>query len=540
MVRSNELGCRNGWNADLWVPAVSDGSSERAQPHEAIAGRAASEVGPAEQNDLITSIVAAKTDNHALLEEAPRSSPSPPRATIEEDIFVGQTPSLTWSTGPISSQPATELVQNPKAAILRARDQYRQRRKLEGRLADREIHIPSAPLLASSREARSIAEREVSDLETEPQAVDPHYENRPLLHSRSSLTYEDRRPVSPVKLQEIERPFPSMTDFPEDRARFESVPQLGEANDISEFDDYAEDDTWIETRQLDTVPSEPYLIDEFFEEVEVVTFEEPAFFDEELSVPHRESTLNRLLRQRRERRQAPDHQGEHLDGGLPQRVAQILPDPESLYVEPTRRAVHQPQFESPPSPKAPVPSEVEDDFVLPPPLPEFQPRETVKAASHSSARVRQRDRAEVERSSTPRERIEPPAADEFGDQPLFSSNAVPAVVEDYEIVPSYDTPESVPGSSYRMERICQTCRDFRPTDNGERGWCNNKWAFNHRRMVDADDLGCRNSLGSWWTPKDDIWRRDGDISRHAQQTPRVDQWLFGINSDELGRRRSGS
>jgi hypothetical protein len=138
-----------------------------------------------------------------------------------------------------------------------------------------------------------------------------------------------------------------------------------------------------------------------------------------------------------------------------------------------------------------------------------------------------------------RERIEQPAVDEFGDKPLFATNPLPPV-EDYEI----DSPAGVHSApalpNFRLERICQTCRDFRPSDNGERGWCNNKWAFNHRRMVDADDLACRNSLGSWWTPKDDVWRRDGDISRHAQQTPRVDQWLFGSATDENERRRSGS
>jgi hypothetical protein len=113
-------------------------------------------------------------------------------------------------------------------------------------------------------------------------------------------------------------------------------------------------------------------------------------------------------------------------------------------------------------------------------------------------------------------------------------------VEDYEIDSSAGAHAAPALPNFRLERICQTCRDFRPSDNGERGWCNNKWAFNHRRMVDADDLACRNSLGSWWTPKDDVWRRDGDISRHAQQTPRVDQWLFGSATDENERRRSGS
>ena len=72
MVRSNELGCRNGWNVDLWV----DGSSQRDQPHDSIGGKAKAEVKSAEPSDLITSIVAAKTDNVSIADQqqAPFSS----------------------------------------------------------------------------------------------------------------------------------------------------------------------------------------------------------------------------------------------------------------------------------------------------------------------------------------------------------------------------------------------------------------------------------------------------------------------------------
>jgi hypothetical protein len=542
MVRSNELGCRNGWDADLWVAANAEGSTQRAQPQNPIGKRAASEVEPAEQSDLITSIVAAKTDNITLPNERPLPAPSAPRATIEEDIFVKQTPSLTWSNGPISAQPATELVQNPKAAILRARDQFRQRRRSEGRLADRELAAPSAPMLASSREAQQVADREVAPPEPAPESLDPRYENRPLLRPQPEPPYMNRRPVSPVSLREIERPFPSMTDFPEDRVKFESVPQIEEGTHVEEVEDFLDDDAWIETRQLDTIPPEPYVIDELFEEDEIVSLDERGRFEEEeLSVRHRESMLNRFLRHRRERRQASIYVEEPLDIEPPVHAMQSAPARDTPVVESLLQPSERLQNRSLPARMDETQTSLDEDFVLPPPLPEYLPREAASATSPYEPRYRSQPRpAPRPHSSENADSRFQPASDEFGDQPLFASSPAPAVHETYEVYPANGNSDVAAYPTYRMDRICQTCRDFRPADNGERGWCNNKWAFNHRRMVDADDLACRNSLGSWWTPKDDVWRRDGDISRHAQQTPRVDQWIFGITSDEQGRRRSGS
>jgi hypothetical protein len=76
-----------------------------------------------------------------------------------------------------------------------------------------------------------------------------------------------------------------------------------------------------------------------------------------------------------------------------------------------------------------------------------------------------------------------------------------------------------------VPRMCRTCRDFRPAETGDRGWCTNKWAFNHRRMVDADEMPCESSVGCWWLPHDDIWLEIGDISAHGQPTPLLDLWL---------------
>jgi hypothetical protein len=76
-----------------------------------------------------------------------------------------------------------------------------------------------------------------------------------------------------------------------------------------------------------------------------------------------------------------------------------------------------------------------------------------------------------------------------------------------------------------MPQCCGTCRDFRPAEGGERGWCNNQYAFDHRRMVRRTDLACRSTIGDWWIPSDDWWMQQADYSHHGRPTPIVDDLL---------------
>jgi hypothetical protein len=76
-----------------------------------------------------------------------------------------------------------------------------------------------------------------------------------------------------------------------------------------------------------------------------------------------------------------------------------------------------------------------------------------------------------------------------------------------------------------MTQCCGTCRDFRPAEGGERGWCNNQYAFDHRRMVRRGDLACRSTIGDWWIPSDDWWLQQADYSHHGRPTPIVDDLL---------------
>jgi hypothetical protein len=90
-----------------------------------------------------------------------------------------------------------------------------------------------------------------------------------------------------------------------------------------------------------------------------------------------------------------------------------------------------------------------------------------------------------------------------------------------------------------LPHICRTCRDFRPTESGDRGWCNNAYAFMHRRMVDADVLSCESSFGNWWLAHDGVWQKTADVSRHALETPLLDR-LLGIQDYADPPHRSGS
>lgn len=96
-----------------------------------------------------------------------------------------------------------------------------------------------------------------------------------------------------------------------------------------------------------------------------------------------------------------------------------------------------------------------------------------------------------------------------------------------------------------LPRVCRTCRDFRPAEGGERGWCTNTWAFDHRRMVDLHDQPCETSIGSWWLPADSNWQTAADISSHGDPTPLLDRWLPDFDeypvravAGEWRRRRS--
>ena len=93
-----------------------------------------------------------------------------------------------------------------------------------------------------------------------------------------------------------------------------------------------------------------------------------------------------------------------------------------------------------------------------------------------------------------------------------------------------------------VPQCCGTCRDFRPAEGGERGWCNNQFAFDHRRMVQRTEVACRSTIGVWWIPSDDWWQSKADISHHGRPTPVVDELLrqlLDARSNGMKQRNNG-
>jgi hypothetical protein len=185
----------------------------------------------------------------------------------------------------------------------------------------------------------------------------------------------------------------------------------------------------------------------------------------------------------------------------------------------------EPEFE-------PVVAEIdgEDDWTGEAESPYFEPEPYYEPAP---PRRRWQPSFRFERSNRQRNIEEP--VDEWEDDYDFVEDRV---VEPEPIEPDYVHPD--PAFTWREEgdridmtieasptvpRMCRTCRDFRPADNGGRGWCTNKWAFSHRRMVDADELPCETSLGCWWLPHDEVWLSEADAAAHTEPTPLVDHWL---------------
>lgn len=117
-------------------------------------------------------------------------------------------------------------------------------------------------------------------------------------------------------------------------------------------------------------------------------------------------------------------------------------------------------------------------------------------------------------------------------EPELSTPAVPTASE------ADDGPAGVVGLVLNgVTRQCRTCRSFRPAEGGDRGWCANRWAFSHHRMVEPEDAEpCRSSIGSWWLPADDLLFAGVDVSAHGQPTPHLDRWLPGYR-ERLAERK---
>ena len=500
VVRGSELNCRNGWNEDLWVPAgIEPGSPD-----------ATNDLWPYadQQDDQLTSIVPARYEG--------QQSPPADRNEID-DVVVRHTPYPGYTP---PQKEARDLITHPKAAILKAREQFKDRQLREGRIADR---IERPPLVDATDDLLDSGMNGYAKDHYRDQ-LDPPRENAPFLGEGAKSA--PRRPeyaVPPVSRDEIPRPYVTITHFPEDEQRFESVPDRFTNIPTQPLERLVQDFT-VDSDELLQIQEDEF--EEWYDDELIAENGQPV----ESSRRRRESIVDRLFRERREKRLRD------IDDA-PMSLERSAPHPDDLYneyagdFEVTGPSL--PDEQHPESASTAVAGYRGDPSWDPPtvrqhrnPELEFEEYEwpvgTMVAPWSANGEYPEEDYVTNPHLAT---KDDLPPWEAAGRQPRDYQHSAPA------------TPQERPLSS-DWPQICRTCRDFRPADSGDRGWCNNLWAFRHRRMTDAGVLSCESSFGNWWIPHDGIWQKAADVSRHAQETPLLDR-LLGIE-DLAVHARAGS
>jgi hypothetical protein len=606
VVRGNELNCRNGWDSDLWVPAgIDPGASNDLSEAWAAAEH---------QVDQITSIVPARYES--------RETP-PGVRTISDDVVVRHDPYADYA--PLEKE-ARDLVTNPRAAILKAREQFKVRQLREGRIADR----VDRPILADPLDGFSDGPPNGNPNGPHDDQDDRRQENAPFLSmGATSARRTPEYTVPPVTREEINRPYVTITHFPEDDRRFESLP-----DEIADDADYRAE---LPVPVPHAVP-EPITVvqDEGYEGWQEDTPIAENGWHAAPAKRRRHSFFGRLLGDRRQRRPIELDEGMYRSDQYAQyanledddyfyhsefediepRLPELRQEPEqgysshSLDFQPERkergglayesRHRHYPDLGAP-SRSLEHPTE---PAIQPEPLtravPAFEsrrrhspdhqlPSEDYGTLYDSSgeesdwefgsnvekepASYDERERGFFEeREYVYRGPVEERFATYAGEYDPYSRQPYVTPLREraealqetrydpghqvgrVEELPSWNSSEyeiqehPQPAPVQRrirpiapdLPQICRTCRDFRPSESGDRGWCNNAYAFRHRRMVDADVLSCESSFGNWWIAHDAVWQKAADVSRHALETPLLDRLLgLGENTDTPSHR-SGS
>ncbi len=591
-MRGNEIACRNGWDADSWVSAEIDPSGTGVSPDDqAVASGTA---------DEITSILPAR---YEPLAPSPAIPPTPTYQS--EDIVVGHAPFPGYVA---PEKDARDLVTNPRAAILRAREQFKSRQKREGRISDYEQR---PPLIVDATNDFPASDWNLPDDDKEDWG--PASREDAPFPVRQSVTPSPRiNIVPPVSRDEMQRPYPTITSFAEDAERFESIPddpvEFARSSSTREEDDLAFTDSYYD--EYDS--NDGYADDRLDFEQDFVT-----------AVPRqrRESFFERFMRDRRDRK-APVPMPEietYVDEYIDDFPAVRDPDLETEFAYSTRQHdidpredrsmtdqyLDEPDYTESPDfevhevrnrrpdmqawsvderqadsrlnpfhrePRRAPESRASDDPAIPvsrDDLDELMPETRHLFDSYGEVRHEQQrnQRIEPEHDRRAQRRYVPepvltahqnasssvgPAIDresarnerqphaslpsdsyddfqlfqnddpslEFADLPRWNDSVV-----DRATGPTKPAPVAPPFAA-GVPKVCRTCRDYRPSENPERGWCNNAWAFTHRRMVDAETLSCgQSALGPWWTANDNYWQGPGDVARHAQETPLLDRLL---------------
>lgn len=608
VVRGNEIACRNGWDADSWVSAEIDPNGTEASAADTMIASGGS--------DEITSILPARYDP-----PSPNPPPQPATTFHREDIVVGHAPFPGYVA---PEKDARDLVTNPRAAILRAREQFKSRQKREGRIADYEQR---PPLIVDATNDFPASDWNLHEDDREDWGPASR-EDAPFPSGQFLTTSPRVNIVPPVSREEMQRPYPTITSFAEDAERFESIPDdhLDFADsspaeddadfrfndvyedDLAPFDGYADDRYDIEQDYVVAAPrprreslferfrrerrerkapmpvdeSTTSYDDEFYDDIPLAselyraTPEAPTTFyssHEEIDVAESHAMANSYVVGRRSISMLDQETDELRDSGAgidarkhteqrtvsrPYQESGVARSvPELTINEPTSGRdllFHQMDVDAELENQI---SERHDSRHEEWPDGRFEPEPRRRAPQRSIAApalARRHNERSFHRPLMAHESTEShrqqrgsnstmyyddvqldDTDDVIADLPRWNDSMV-----DRGAWPAKPAPATPPIAT-GVPRICRTCRDFRPSENPDRGWCNNAWAFSHRRMVDAESLSCgQSALGPWWTANDNYWQGPGDVARHAQETPLLDRLLASrFDRYDDHRRASG-
>jgi hypothetical protein len=474
MVRRGELACRNDWSQDLWTAAEGD------QPKGAEATGTRFEL-----NFFPSTRVSPATEREiaAMVSPRPVGTEAQP---VQEDVVVGVGPVISdsdpsWELD-LERAAATQAF-DTRAAILRARDRYRAK-----------IAAPSRSTQRAASEPNSVAEQD-TDQATEsdsPNRADPATTPDRTAEVAAASRGPEQRADQPIRL-ELPVESPPAPDEPA-ADRFASIPDIDPAFDLP---------------RARPVASQPLVAD---------AGTDPAVPEAPAS-PRAPTT-----------RVVGDAVSEDRVGAG-RRRSDARPSPVSVQVSgegfppdsaPVDRAAEQPDAD-PVRVNTPRPGSSARSWGGLPPVPTREIAARAEPREHRRPGVPAPDPiVEVEEFEAV---VEPPLAahEAVAIEPPSRPTAPLTVAGRHE----FDSGllDMTIRIAPTVPRMCRTCRDFRPAEGGDRGWCANPWAFTHRRMVDPNDVPCQTSLGCWWLPADDVWSTAVDISGHGQPTPLFDAFL---------------
>jgi hypothetical protein len=488
MVRKVELNCRNGWAADLWEPG-SEGPGQAADSADAqLAAIADGRASPAERDGPPSPPLASGAAESA--------------ATLGEDVLVNQSPSpRSTATGdPAANQRDDQARPDNRELILRARDinRIRQANRTRPALAPIGVGGDDCPALSddglveAGRPADLGGTQAAADVAS---ATEAGYRASEPGAGRDETGTGEREalaarlaafvPVPPVPATELRTDLLGLGANRADAAsRFETVPTL-----------------------------DPTFALPFRERTEAAPLRAGFGLDDSLDEPvlsERDSSLGLDEPGQTPRRSgwAPSDQTSLVeqDGAPPLPPVNGGEDGHrwSHGRRPSRREAPALPASLDAAPHLPAPSTVDGRQMA---------RSVLGEPNRDPEPRREGGRDLKVRPATGFEW----SPDLDASPIVFDAEPSSSIVAELPLV---DDPTHLPG----VLRCCRTCRDFRPAEGGERGWCTNRWAFQHRRMVHGDEMPCWGAVGSWWVPHDDVWLDEWDVD-HGHPTPHVDAML---------------